>query len=88
MQNLNIVMPRYSKYGSDSNNEGWEILQSQPQLLWKYVTDLCILLYISNTLKKDCKQDWILGKTVPVEAFRGRWFVVTLFEIHHKNKLN
>ena len=24
---------RYSKYGRDSNNEVWEILQSQPQLL-------------------------------------------------------
>ena len=54
---------RYSKYGRDSNNEVWEILQSQPQLLWKYVTDLCILLYINNTLKKVCKQDWTLGKT-------------------------
>ena len=45
-------MHRYSKYGRDSNNEEWEILQSQPQLLWKYVTDLCILLYVNNLEKE------------------------------------
>ena len=63
-------MYRYSKYGRDSNTEVWETLQSQPQLLWKYVTDLCILLYINNTLKKDCKQDWTLGKTACWSIYR------------------